>query len=200
MSLRWRVIVLLLSALLGAPAARAADPVLVIAAEPAAAAWWQRAIWSPRATVVRGVPIKRLHPEWCAAEAFTRERFDAALAPAESDALARHMGSRAFQLEGRFDASGRAQIAFVGVYRRCAGEQGLFMAIVEPHAERPRMRFLVEVPDSGAATGVLASLGREPDGALAVWWCADCDNGVRIEAHREQRAFFVAGPASPFSR
>jgi hypothetical protein len=27
------------------------------------------------------------------------------------------------------------------------------------------------------------------------WWCAACDNGVRIEFNRETKGFFVAGPA-----
>ena len=33
-----------------------------------------------------GVPIKRLHPDWCAAEALQRERFDAAVGAAQVDA------------------------------------------------------------------------------------------------------------------
>jgi hypothetical protein len=169
----------------------AADEALTIAPEPAAAPWWRRVQWSPKATVVRGVPIKRLHPDWCAAEAFSRERFGEALL-AEGDAL----GGLDFMVEGNFDGSGRPQIAFVGVYRRCAGEQGLFAAIVEPHGERPRMRFLVEVPDNAGARGSFAALGREPDGTLAAYWCAACELGVRIEFSRESKGFFVAGPAS----
>ena len=139
---------------------------------------------------MHGVAIKRLHPEWCAAEAFSRELIgEALLGPAGGSPL----DGLSFLVEGSFDGGGKLQIAFVGAYRRCAGEQGLFFAIVEPQRERPRMRFLVEVPEPGSA---FAAIGREPDGSLAVWWCAQCDNGARIEFNRESKGFFVAGPAA----
>jgi hypothetical protein len=177
----------LLCAALAAASALAAEPVLSVASEPAADAWWQRAQWHPRAAVVRGVPIKRLHPDWCAAEALSRENIGEPLLAATP------MAGLDFALEASFDGAGKPQIAFVGAYRRCAGEQGLFAAIVEPAKDRPRMRFLVELPNPGSA---FAAVGRDPDGALVVWWCAACDNGVRIEFNRESRGFFVAGPAS----
>jgi hypothetical protein len=168
----------------------AADPLLVVASEPAADPWWQRSQWHPRATVVRGINIKRLHPDWCAAEAFTRELVgEAQLGAAAGNPL----GGLDFELEGNFDGSGNSQVAFVGAYKRCAGEQGLFAVIVEPHRDRPRMRFLVEVPNAPSA---FAALGREPDGTLAVWWCAACDNGVRLEFNRETKGFFVSGVAT----
>jgi hypothetical protein len=138
---------------------------------------------------VLGIPVRRLHPEWCAAEAFTRELFGE-----ERLALAEGL---VFSLDGTFDGSGRPQRAFVGAYRRCAGEQGLFLAIVEPvhepSRERPRVRFLLEVPEPGSA---FAALGREPDGTLAAWWCVACDNGNRIVFNRETHGFYVAGPAT----
>lgn len=164
--------------------------VLTLAAEPADQPWWRRAQWQPRATVVQSVPVKRLHPDWCAAEGLTRERLDAAIGASLVDQA---LEGRSFTLEGNFDGTGAPQLAFVGAYRRCAGEQGLFVAIVEPSRDRVRMRFLVEVPDPGSA---LAMLAREPDGTLAVWWCADCSNGNRIAFNRDKREFYVAGPAT----
>jgi hypothetical protein len=170
---------------------QAADKaVFNVAPEPADKPWWQRAQWLPRATVVRNVPIKRLHPDWCAAEALARDRLDETVGAAAVDQA---LDGRSFTQEGHFDGSAAAQLAFVGAYRRCSGEQGLFVTIVEPLRERVRMRFLVEVPDAGSA---LAMLGREPDGTLAVWWCADCSNGHRIAFNREKREFYVAGPAT----
>jgi hypothetical protein len=168
----------------------AADDRLVVAPEPAGEPWWQRAQWQPRSTSVRGVAVKRMHPDWCAAEAFSRDLIgESLLGEGAGDPL----HGLDFATDGDFDASGRPQIAFVGAYRRCAGEQGLFAAIVEPRKDRPRVRFLVEVPEPGSA---FAAVGREPDGTLAVWWCAACDNGVRIEFNREAKGFFVAGPAT----
>jgi hypothetical protein len=182
---------LALAALNGLPLVHAAAPeLLAVAPEPATQPWWLRARWSPRSSTVHGVAIRRLHPEWCAAEAFSREVIgEALLGPAGGSPL----DGLSFLVEGSFDGGGKPQIAFVGAYRRCAGEQGLFFAIVEPQRERPRMRFLVEVPEPGSA---FAAIGREPDGSLAVWWCAQCDNGARIEFNRESKGFFVAGPAA----
>jgi hypothetical protein len=178
-------------ALLVLPCAAAEPEVLSVQAQPGDRPWWRRAHWQPRATVVHAVPIKRLHPEWCAAEPLERGRFEAAVGAAELDAA---LAGRRFLLEGSFDGSGAAQIAFVGAYRRCSDEHGLFAAIVEPAKQRMRMRFLVELPEPGSG---LAALDREPDGTLAVWWCAaDCANGSRIAFNREQREFYVAGPAT----
>jgi hypothetical protein len=183
-------LLVLASAFLTGAASAADKAVFTVAAEPVDKPWWQRAQWHPRATAVQGVPIKRLHPDWCAAEALSRERLSDALSATEVDQA---LDGRSFTLEGHFDGGGAAQLAFVGAYRRCSGEQGLFVAIIEPSRERARMRFLVEVPDAGSA---LAMLAREPDGTLAVWWCADCANGNRIAFNRDKREFFVAGPAT----
>ena len=187
------VAVMALCAALLVPAAQAqsvASPVLNVRPEPARDPWWQRATLTPRGATVRGIAIKRLEPAWCAAEAFTRELFgDELLGPAGGNPLE----GLAFSLEASFDGSGKPQTAFVGAYRRCNGESGLFVAITDRPGERPRMRFLVEVPDPGTA---FAALALEPDGTLAVWWCAACDNGHRIAFNRETRGFYVAGPAT----
>ncbi|HET9976578.1 MAG TPA: hypothetical protein VFQ20_04020 [Burkholderiaceae bacterium] len=165
----------------------AGGSVLVVRDEPARDPWWRRATIQPRSQVVHGVPVKRLHPDWCAAEAFSRDFFGADRLVGPTDGLA-------FALEGRFDGGDRPQLAFVGAYRRCGGEQGLFLAIVEPAAQRPRVRFLVEVPEAPSA---IAHLTREPDGTLVVWWCVDCAEGVRVPYNREAKGFHVAGPATP---
>jgi len=193
---RFALVVLLWSAVVAtgvrgqAPAAPPPSPVLTVRPEPARDPWWQRATLAPRATVVRGMPIKRLEPAWCAAEAFTRELFgEELLGPAGSSAL----DGLVFSIDASFDGSGKLQTAFVGAYRRCDGERGLFVAITDRPGDRPRMRFLVEVPDAGTA---FAALALEPDGTLAVWWCAACDNGHRIAFNRKTRGFYVAGPAT----
>jgi hypothetical protein len=180
-----------LTLLLGVPQAHAAqDAVLALAAEPADAPWWRRARWQPRAGQVYGVPVKRLHPQWCAAEALTSERLEPLVGAPVLDAA---LAGRSFRVDGSFDGGVAPQWAFVGAYRRCDGERGLFAAIVEPAKDRMRMRFLVEAPEPGSG---LAMLDREPDGTLAVWWCADCANGNRIAYNRDKREYFVAGPAT----
>ncbi|MES2958306.1 MAG: hypothetical protein V4792_08960 [Pseudomonadota bacterium] len=169
--------------------ASAQSPLLTVRPEPSRDPWWQRATHTPRATVVHGMSIKRFEPGWCAAEVFTRELFgDVLLGPSAASAL----DGLTFTLESSFDGSGKLQTAFVGTYRRCDGEQGLFVAITDRRGERQRMRFLVEVPDPGTA---FAALGLAPDGSLTVWWCLACDKGHRIAYNRETGGFYVAGPA-----
>lgn len=166
-------------------------PLLGIQPEPALDPWWQRTTINARATVVRGLPIARFEPAWCAAEAFTREFFgEELLGPAGGSPL----DGLAFSVEAALDDSGTVQTAFVGAYRRCDGERGLFVAIIDRPGTRTRLRFLVEVPEPGTA---FAALGLEPDGTLAVWWCGGaCNNGHRIAFNRESRGFYVAGPAT----
>lgn len=173
-----------------APVPATPVPVVSVRPEPAREPWWQRATLAPQATLLRGLPIKRFEAAWCAAEAFNRALFgEELLGPAGGNPLE----GLSFALDGSFDGSGKPQTAFVGAYRRCDGESGLFVAIIEPSAQRTRMRFLVEVPDPGSA---FAALSLAPDGALAVWWCAACDNGHRIVYNRETRGFYVAGPST----
>jgi hypothetical protein len=199
--MRWLLRSLVMAGAIGAPSLHAqplmAPPFVAVQAEPARDPWWLRATLNPRATLVRGIGLKRLEPAWCAAEAFTRELFGEELLGVVGGSP---LDGLAFSLEHSFDGSGEPQTAFVGAYRRCSGERGLFVAIVDRPADRParrlaerqRVRFLVEVPDPGTA---FAALSLEPDGALAVWWCGGCDHGHRIAYNRETRGFYVAGPA-----
>jgi hypothetical protein len=174
-----------------APAAPpAAAPLLSVRPEPAQDPWWQRATINAHSTVVRGLPIARFEPAWCAAEAFTRELFSEELL---GSAGGNPLEGLAFSIEASFDGSGKLQTAFVGAYRRCDGERGLFVAIIDRPGARTRLRFLVEVPNPGT---VFAALAQEPDGTLAVWWCGACNNGHRIAFNRELQGFYIAGPAT----
>ena len=166
---------------------------MTVRPEPARDPWWQRATLAPRATVVRGMPIKRLETPRLGVRLKTVGR-ESVLCLGEADCWGRGPASSAldglvFSIDASFDGSGRLQTAFVGAYRRCDGERGLFVAITDRPGDRPRMRFLVEVPDAGTA---FAALALEPDGTLAVWWCAGCDNGHRIAFNRETHGFFRA--------
>jgi hypothetical protein len=171
------------------------QPFVVVTPEPMEDPWWLRATLHPKGQVVRGMPIARLQAAWCAADAFAPSQFgEELLGSLGGDPLA---GGLSFSLEAALDGTGRLQSAFVGAYRRCDGERGLFLAITDTWRdgarERYRLRFLVEVPDANSA---IAAVGLEPDGTLAVWWCAKCDEGHRVLYNRETRGFYVAGPAT----
>jgi hypothetical protein len=168
---------------------------VVVRPEPADDPWWLRAELHPRSKVVRGLAVQRLQPAWCVADAFAANLFgEELLGPSGGEPLATGLS---FDLDAALDGTGRLQNAFVGAYRRCDGERGLFMAIIDTSRdgwrEKTKLRFLVEVPDTGSA---FAAVGLEPDGTLAVWWCAQCDTGHRILYNKETRGFYVAGPAT----
>ncbi len=190
------VVVLLILVPPMAPAgSKDTQPFLVVKPEPMEDPWWLRATLNPKSQAVRGMPIARLQTAWCAADALATSQFgEELLGSAGGDPLA---GGLSFALEAALDGTGRLQSAFVGAYRRCDGERGLFLAITDTWRdgarERTRLRFLVEVPDANSA---IAAVGLEPDGTLAVWWCAQCDEGHRILYNRETRGFYVAGPAT----
>jgi hypothetical protein len=190
-----RLLLFVLALACGASWAGADKAFVVVRPEPMEDPWWLRAELNPRAKFVRGIAIQRLQPAWCTAQAFAPNLFgDELLGPAGGEPFA---GGLSFDLDAALDGTGRLQNAFVGAYRRCDGERGLFLAIVdlsrEGIKERSKLRFLVEVPDAGSA---FAAVGLEPDGTLAVWWCAQCDTGHRILYNKETRGFYVSGPAS----
>jgi hypothetical protein len=170
-------------------------PFLVVKPEPFEDPWWLRATLNPKGQFVRGMALQRLQPGWCAADAFVPSQFGEELLGGQGgEPLA---GGLSFSLEAALDGTGRLQSAFVGAYRRCDGERGLFMAITDTWRDglrdKTRLRFLVEVPDANSA---IAAVGLEPDGTLAVWWCGQCDAGHRILYNKETRGFYVAGPAT----
>src|SRR5579885_3024862 len=56
-----------------------ASPFVTIAPEPNNSAWWLRTKYHPSGKAIRGVPIRDIDPEWCAANEFKKELFPAGL-------------------------------------------------------------------------------------------------------------------------
>ncbi len=189
----WAVAALLALALVGAAAAATpADPpvplvpLVQIAAEPLWKAWWLRADLQPTGTQVRGLPLARLHPQWCAADEFAPERFPSGVftGPGGVDLLAAERA--AFTLEGPFDGGPRRLISTVGAYARCTGEVGHFLLVLDPTPRGLKLRYLLERPFDGSVLTVLRQIDAR---TLRFSPCLACDEGVLLRWNPQTRHF-----------
>jgi hypothetical protein len=163
-----------------------APPLVQIAAEPAWKAWWLRAILQPSGTEVRGLPLPRLHRDWCAADAFSVERFPQGvfIGPGGTDLLGAERAG--FTVEGAFDGGLRRLIATVGAYRRCDGELGHFLLVLDPTRRGLKLRYLLERPFDGSVLTVL----RQVDEQTLRWSpCLACNEGVLVRWNPQTRYF-----------
>ena len=169
-----------------AASADSAVPLVQIATEPVWKAWWLRADLQPTGVQVRGLPLARLHPQWCAADEFTRDRFPAHVfgGPDGVDRLAAEHA--AFTIDGPFDAGPRRLIALVGAYERCTGEVGHFLLVLDPTPRGLKLRYLLERPFNGS---VLAVLRQVDANTLRFSACLACDEGVLLRWNAQTRHF-----------
>jgi hypothetical protein len=161
-------------------------PLVQVSAEPAWKAWWLRADLHPSGQQLRGLPLPRLHPDWCAADEFGRDRFPAGIfiGPGGTDLLGAERAG--FTFEGAFDGGLRKLIATVGVYRRCSGELGHFLVVLDPTRRGLKLRYLLERPFDGSALTVL----RQVDPHTLRWSpCLGCNEGVLVRWNAQTRHF-----------
>ena len=193
--LRRALSVLVLAGLTAASAAVLAQPPLpglvpppLVTVEPGPdyLAWWRRAQVQPSGTRVRGLPIERLQPEWCAADELRRDRFPEGVFIGSGGRDQLKAGDYRFSLEGPQIAKGRRLIALVGVSMRCDGELGHFLVVLDPTPRGLKLRYLQERPFDGSALTVLQPAGEDAFRWLA---CLDCRDGLSIRWDAEQRLF-----------
>ena len=161
-------------------------PLVQIASEPVWKAWWLRADLQPTGTQIRGLPLPRLHPQWCFADEFTRDRFPAEVFTRGDgvDALAAERA--AFTLEGHFDGGPRRLVATVGAYERCTGEIGHFLLVLDPTPRGLKLRYLLERPFDGSVLTVLRQVDAR---TLRFSPCLACDEGVLLRWNPQTRHF-----------
>ncbi|RZT92547.1 hypothetical protein [Rivibacter subsaxonicus] len=168
-------------------------PLVVVEPGPDYLAWWRRARIQPSGTRVRGLPIERLQPEWCAADELSRERFPDGVFIDAGGRDQLKAGDYRFTLEGPQIAKGRRLIALVGVSMRCDGELGHFLVVLDPTPRGLKLRFLQERPFDGSALTVLQPVSEDVFRWLA---CLGCRDGLSIRWDAEQR-LFRARPLRP---
>lgn len=146
-----------------------------VAPTPASHAWWLRSTFNATGTEVRGIPARRLAPEWCNADAFNTHAFPPALRGG-SDGL--HAGLKAtsggFSLRGVYGQ--RTLDVVLGAYRSCAGQRGDFLLVLDAAkaANDPQRIVQVEVLSTEPVFLYLAPAST-PD-AIRVVSCFECDH------------------------
>lgn len=157
-------------ALAGLAASACADrPLVRVAPEPAGHAWWLRASFDPRGRALRGVPVRALHPRWCAVD----ELGPAAFADLEradgGDAWAR--SAPRYSVPGP-EVDGRATRVQLVVFRECAGATGTAMLLLDDAATSGGRPVAVQVLARPAAYAMLDS---DAPARVHVVHCQDCD-------------------------
>jgi hypothetical protein len=145
-------------------------------------AWWLRAQFHPMHTEVRGIPVAKIRPNWCKATEYKRELFPKELLVENgTDLMA--SGHQSFALTGNFDRSKSKQVALVGVYQTCGGEEGSFLLIID--ADTRKVRFV----DATASKTQFAALSLAPRNTIALFNCMECDNAGLLRWNAKRKAF-----------
>ncbi len=149
---------------------------VTVAPHPDGSAWTMRTTLEPGGTSLRGMPLSRFDPAWCAADELTADAFPAALRDTAEWPLG-YAGADAgaFALSGDF-GSGRHLQLFLGVYRQCDGQRRTFLAVLDPAAAGGAGE-IVQVETLTAGDAALLHLRVTPgDGGFRIHTCVACDD------------------------
>jgi hypothetical protein len=88
-----------------------------------------------------------------------------------------------FSIEGSFDRSGTKQIALVGVYETCRGQEGRFFLILD--ADTRKVRFL----DAQAAKQRFSAIAAQGRSTIVIMYCLECDVSSTVRWDRARQRF-----------
>jgi hypothetical protein len=162
-------------------AAQAQQSFVTVKPEPKTEAWWLRAEFHPMHAQVRGIPVAQIRRNWCKATEYTRELFPNELLVEDGKDSLKEYGL-AFSATGNFDRSKTRQVALVGVYQTCAGQQGSFLLVIDEDTRKIRF---VDTTPSKTQFAVLA-----PDkNDIVILYCMECDIGGTLRWNAKKKAF-----------
>lgn len=142
---------------------------LDIRTEPANHAWWLRATLTPDSRTLFGLPLAHFNPRWCAADFW-----EPSLLP--RDALVEAFVGTDLAFSQTWHAHGLPSLlAKVGVYRRCDGKTGSFVALLDLRGPRTRVRHVEEIEPAA-----FTALALSRNNALEIWWCSECDDFLEM--------------------
>lgn len=137
--------------------------------------WWLRVEYFPSGKNISNIPIKKINQSWCAANVFSPEDYAAVLSNEDFEAL-KSRQEMAFELMGKFDGVHDLK-AVSGVYQKCSGEKGNFVALIEPASpQKSNQSELISVLEINPNKANFMVLLPEVDNMLGVGWCFDCDD------------------------
>jgi hypothetical protein len=148
---------------------------VTIAPEPKNDAWWLRTTYRPSGKSIRGIPIREIDPNWCAATVFTKEAFPAGLLDARDSSLADTGAAFAIAVKPTNSAP---LTALVGSFMTCDAATGTFLLIIDEGEARTKFVEEWQTEQRSALFAVLHKLSEE---RLEVWFCFACDNFSVLE-------------------
>jgi hypothetical protein len=159
--------------------------VITVAAQPDNHAWYLRAEFRALHKRVRGIPVKKLRNDWCAATELTKEMVPSEFLVVDGQDTMAATGL-SFAVDGFFDNTGIEQTALVGVYESCSGQKGGFLLIVDKSSVfTGKIRFVLAYP----TVHPFAALAIRPGEGLLVMNCMDCDDGGILQWDSAKNTF-----------
>ena len=158
---------------------RAATP--GVGPDSASEPWYVKASFTPTGRTLDGFALAKSRKHWCAADFYEASRLplDVMKAFAESNL--------AFSVP--WEPRGLPRLlAKVGRYRKCDGQTGVFLALMDFGARRTRVHHVVEF-----GPGPFAALNLSDRNGLTIWWCDECDDFVEISWDVRKRKFLFRG-------
>jgi hypothetical protein len=150
--------------------------------KPGKEAWWLRTSFNPMHTQVRGIPVAKIHKDWCKATEFTLDRIPRRLLDEDETEKAIKQYGFSFAVEGQFDRSKATQVALTGVYETCAGKKGSFLLILDKDTQK--IRFVDATPGDNQFA-ILT--GDKKD--VVIMYCLECDVGGVLRWNAKKKAF-----------
>ena len=143
-------------------------------------AWWLRATFIPRHTMVEGIPVASLNSRWSRASVITHSDL-----PKDSREPGEGVEDHGFALsaEADLDGDGVSERAVVGVFETVAGETGEFLLILGRHSSN----------DAWTKRALFLDVGQAGFSAVTVQhrrlvWvrCFECDSACEV-SYRARR-------------
>lgn len=153
--------------------------------------WFANLVFHPSGKEIRGIPIKHLNANWCAANELESGLFPPSTYKGNDglDSLLKYGWS--FSITEKFDGV-RSMTALVGVYETCERKSGSFLAVLDNTNHSVAYFEQYEHPPI-----LFTRLLRIDSHSFSVWDCFLCETITVLEWDKTARKF-VAKQAAPF--
>jgi hypothetical protein len=152
--------------------------------EPEKSAWFLRAQYSPNGIEIRGIPVSKINPDWCAANELKKDEYLGKLSQHEKNGI-ENLDDINFSITGKFD--GKAEMtAVTGIYKTCSGDLGNFLLVIKENDNKNEFVSLLNLSNQPAFTTLHKS---NEDNKIRVWWCLNCDGISTLYWNEDKNGF-----------
>lgn len=166
------------------------NKVITIESEPERYAWWLRLNVEPRDTVIQGIPIVKIDPDWSVAYLFKKEDIpNKHLNEYENDVMSAN--NVAFNLNGDFNNDGKQDHAFVGVFKAKDNTKGTFLLIL---TKTDSNKWKISFIDTFIGGGDFIVIDKRSSNGVNVWFCMYCNHGAKFKWIKEKQIYEFQKP------